>query len=176
MEPGRRPPTDPLPTPLLWAERNYLKSYLPGLSGSEGCGGTSVEGDAGLAPGQIQDFVVRVRPWAQPGLMAVHQGRGLLSAGCLPWATLLAGSCLGSLGEALAEALRSGVGSSPSCRSTWSLALFGCARGEAAVTGTQNVTGLPARGVQMLSSLHRHSFVKDTTSFAPRGLILLGTF
>lgn len=135
MEPGRRPPTDPLPTPLLWAERNYLKSYLPGLSGSEGCGGTSVEGDAGLAPGQVQDFVVRVRPWAQPGLMAVHQGRGLLSAGCLPWATLLAGSCLGSLGEALAEALRSGVGSSPSCRSTWSLALFGCARGEAAVTG-----------------------------------------
>ena len=104
---------------------------------------------------------------------------GAQAPGCrLPplGATLLAGSCLGSLGKALAEALRSGVGSSPSCRSTWSLALFGCARGEAAVTGTQNVTGLPARGVQMLSSLHRHSFVKDTTSFAPRGLILLGTF
>lgn len=36
-----------------------------------------VEGDAGFASRWVQDFVVRSRPWAQPGLMAVNHGRGL---------------------------------------------------------------------------------------------------
>lgn len=36
-----------------------------------------VERDAGFASGWVQDFVVRARPRAQPGLMAVDRGRGL---------------------------------------------------------------------------------------------------
>lgn len=36
-----------------------------------------VEGDAGFASRWIQNFVVRSRPWAQPGFMAVNHGRGL---------------------------------------------------------------------------------------------------
>lgn len=50
-----------------------------------------VEGDAGFASRWVQNFVVRSRPWAQPGFMAVNHGRrlGLLGMVRLSQATFL---------------------------------------------------------------------------------------
>ena len=52
-----------------------------------------VEESGGLASRWIQNFVVRSRPWAQPGLMAVNSGHGLElgppSMICFSWATFL---------------------------------------------------------------------------------------
>lgn len=50
-----------------------------------------VEGDTGFASRWVEDFVVRTRPWAQPGLMAVKCGHRLLGAACFSRASLLTG-------------------------------------------------------------------------------------
>lgn len=51
----------------------------------------SVEGDTGFASRRVQDFVVRTRAGAQPGLVAVScgHGHGLLGASCVSRAALL---------------------------------------------------------------------------------------
>lgn len=52
-----------------------------------------VEGDTGFASRRVEDFVMRARPWAQPGLMAVPRGHGhwLLGAARFSRASLLTG-------------------------------------------------------------------------------------
>lgn len=50
-----------------------------------------VEGDTGFASRWVEDFVVRTRPWAQPGLVAVTCGHGLLGTACFSRASLLTG-------------------------------------------------------------------------------------
>lgn len=48
-----------------------------------------VEGDAGLASGRVEDFVVRSGPRAQAGLVAVRRGHGLLGVVGSPGAASL---------------------------------------------------------------------------------------
>ena len=83
---------DPLPTLLLQAKGTTLFEILSleFLVWLWDAAGLLVEGDAGLASGRVQDFVVGARPGTQPGFVAVDGGRRLLDAGCFSWATRLA--------------------------------------------------------------------------------------
>ena len=83
---------DPLPTLVLRAKGTTLFEILSleFLVWLWDTAGLLVEGDAGLASGRVQDFVVGARPGAQPGFVAVDSGRGLLDAGCFFRAARLA--------------------------------------------------------------------------------------
>lgn len=82
----------PSPHPLLRAKGTTLSEILSleFLVWLWDTAGLLVEGDAGLASGRVQDFVVGARPGAQPGFVAVDSGRGLLDAGCFFRAARLA--------------------------------------------------------------------------------------
>lgn len=79
--------------PFLWAKGSYIWNPISRVSylATGEAIASLVEGDAGFASRWIQDFVVRSRAWAQPGLMAVSRrcGLRLLGTVCFSRATFL---------------------------------------------------------------------------------------